>query len=78
LGADGRPSHHLLDPFTGAPAFTGIVQVTALAPGGVAAEALSKAALLSGPGRAASWLRYGGLVAHEDGSIEVVEPPPAF
>ncbi len=27
LGADGRPAHHLLDPATGRPAFTGVVQV---------------------------------------------------
>jgi thiamine biosynthesis lipoprotein len=30
----GQPAHHLLDPSTGAPAFTGIVQVTALAASG--------------------------------------------
>ena len=29
---DGRPAHHLLDPATGRPAFTGVVQATALAP----------------------------------------------
>ena len=34
LGADGRPAHHLLDPATGRPAFTGVVQATALAPSG--------------------------------------------
>src|SRR5207248_532313 len=28
----GRPAHHLLDPSTGRPAFTGVVQATALAP----------------------------------------------
>jgi hypothetical protein len=28
LDADGRPAHHLLDPSTGSPAFTGIVQET--------------------------------------------------
>jgi thiamine biosynthesis lipoprotein len=32
LDGSGRPAHHLLDPATGAPAFTGIVQATALAP----------------------------------------------
>ncbi|MGB0094489.1 MAG: FAD:protein FMN transferase, partial [Solirubrobacteraceae bacterium] len=35
---DGRPAHHLLDPRTGAPAFTGVVQVTALAPTAAEAE----------------------------------------
>src|SRR3954462_15403746 len=28
---DGRPAHHLIDPRSGRPAFTGIVQATALA-----------------------------------------------
>jgi thiamine biosynthesis lipoprotein len=32
LDAAGRVSHHLLDPVTGTPAFTGVVQATALAP----------------------------------------------
>ncbi len=32
LGPDGSPAHHLLDPGTGKPAFTGVVQVTAIAP----------------------------------------------
>src|SRR3984885_6920158 len=32
LDRDGRPAHHLLNPESGLPAFTGIVQVTALAP----------------------------------------------
>ena len=50
---DGRPAHHLLDPATGEPAFTGVVQVTALAPTATEAEILSKAAVLSGPERAA-------------------------
>ena len=47
---DGRPAHHLLDPATGEPAFTGVVQATALAPTAAEAEILSKAAMLSGPG----------------------------
>ena len=49
LGPDGRPAHHLLDPATGAPAFTGVVQATALAPTAVEAEWRAKAAVLSGP-----------------------------
>lgn len=76
LDAGGRPAHHLLDPATGRPAFTGVVQVTALADTGVEAEALSKAALLSGAARAASWLAHGGLVVYDDATFEVIEPPP--
>lgn len=47
--AHPAPAHHLLDPSTGRPAFTGIVQATALAPSALAAEIKAKAALLSGP-----------------------------
>ncbi len=74
LGADGRPVHHLLDPATGLPAFTGVVQVTALAPTGVEAEMRSKAALLSGPSAAADWLLDGGVVVLDDGTLQVFEP----
>ena len=74
LGADGRPAHHLLDPATGLPAFTGVVQVTALAPTGVEAEMRSKAALLSGPSAAADWLDDGGVVVLDDGTLQVIEP----
>jgi FAD:protein FMN transferase len=74
LDASGAPAHHLLDPGTGRPAFTGIVQVTALAPSALVAETLAKAALLSGPASAREWLVHGGVVVFEDGAHEVVEP----
>jgi thiamine biosynthesis lipoprotein len=70
-----KPAHHLLDPATGLPAYTGIVQSTALAPTALEAEALAKAALLSGPRDAMGWLRYGGLIVLDDGSHVVVEHP---
>jgi thiamine biosynthesis lipoprotein len=76
LGADGRPAHHLLDPATGRPAFTGIVQATALAPSALEAEVRAKAALLSGPLRAAGWLAGGGVLVFDDGSHTVIQPPP--
>ena len=69
---DGRVGHHLLDPGSGRPAFTGIVQVTALAPTGAEAEARSKAALLSGPQAAPGWLPHGGVIVLDDGSHRVV------
>jgi thiamine biosynthesis lipoprotein len=72
LDADGRPAHHLLDPRSGRPAFTGLVQATALAPTAAEAETLAKAAVLSGPDAAADWLPHGGLFVGEDGSYEVV------
>ena len=74
IRSDGELGHHLLDPSTGRPAFTGLVQVTALAPTGLEAEALAKAALLSGPEHAADWLRHGGVVVRDDGGYEVLAP----
>jgi thiamine biosynthesis lipoprotein len=71
-GPDGAPAHHLLDPHTGRPAFTGIVQVSALAPTATEAETLSKAALLSGPGAAKRWLRHGGVIVLDDGRVQVL------
>jgi thiamine biosynthesis lipoprotein len=73
----GAPAHHLLDPATGRPAFTGIVQATALAPTAVIAEVRAKAALLSGPRRARAWLPDGGVIVLDGGRHHVIEPPPA-
>lgn len=68
---DGRFAHHLLDPATGDPAWTGLVGATALAPTALEAETLAKQALLSGPEGAGAVLgAHGGLVFGEDGSIE--------
>ena len=73
--ADGRFAHHLLDPATGEPAWTGLVGATALGSTAVEAETLAKAALLSGPDRARDVLAdNGGLVVHEDGEIELLGP----
>ncbi|MDX6661656.1 MAG: FAD:protein transferase [Solirubrobacteraceae bacterium] len=74
IGPDGSPAHHLLDPATGRPAFTGVVQATALAPTALEAEVAAKAAVLSGPGGAARWLRHGGVVVLEDGSHQIHQP----
>jgi thiamine biosynthesis lipoprotein len=72
---DGRFSHHLLDPATGRPAWTGLLQVTALAPSALEAETLAKMALLGGPSRARLLLsrRHGGVLVHDDGAVEPVE-----
>jgi thiamine biosynthesis lipoprotein len=67
IGADGRPGHHLLDPCTGAPVFSGVVQASALAPTAAQAEVLAKAAVLSGPARAPEWLCHGGAIVFDDG-----------
>jgi thiamine biosynthesis lipoprotein len=76
LDRDGGPAHHLLDPSTGRPAFTGVVQVTALAPSALMAEIQAKAAILSGPDAAPAWLAHGGVIVFDDGSHQVVQPPP--
>ncbi len=76
LRADGSPAHHLLDPGSGEPAFTGIVQVTALSATAQLAEVLAKTALLSGPAGAAAQLPYGGVLVFDDGSYEVVTGAP--
>lgn len=66
LTARGRPAHHLLDPATGRPAFTGIVQATALAPTALEAEVRAKAAVLAGPAHAPAWLPDGGVLVYDD------------
>jgi len=70
----GRPAHHVLDPATGQPAYTGVVQVTALAPTALEGEALAKAALLSGPEGAEAWLPHGGVIVFDDLTHAVIEP----
>jgi len=70
LGPAGRPAHHLLDPATGRPAFTGVVQATALAPTALEAEVRAKAAVLAGPDRATAWLPHGGVVVYDDGRCD--------
>ena len=71
----GRYSHHLLDPATGEPAWTGLIGATALGDTAVEAETLAKAALLSGPDGGREVLaERGGLMVHDDGRIETVGP----
>jgi thiamine biosynthesis lipoprotein len=72
VGADGRAAHHILDPASGKPAFTGIVQATALAPSALLAEVYTKAALLAGPEHAGKWLPHGGVVVHDDGEVHPI------
>jgi FAD:protein FMN transferase len=65
-------AHHLLDPGTEEPAFTGIVQTTALAPTGLEAEVRAKSALLAGPRSAALHLPHGGALVLEGGRVVTV------
>jgi FAD:protein FMN transferase len=72
---DGSFAHHLLDPSTGQPAWTGLVGVTALGADALEAETLSKAALLSGPDKGRELLvERGGMIVDESGGVELVGP----
>jgi FAD:protein FMN transferase len=73
---DGSFAHHVIDPATGRPAWTGLVAVTAVAGSALEAEVLAKSALLSGPLGARRLLRRrGGVLQHDDGRIEIVPGP---
>ena len=72
---DGSFGHHLLDPSTGTPAWTGLIGATAIADSALEAETLSKMALLLGPAGAREVLaERGGLVIHDDGGVEAIGP----
>lgn len=71
----GRPAHHLLDPGTNRPAWTGVLTATAKAPTAALAEALAKAAVLGGPSRGRGILAaHGGVLIEYDGRVHVMAP----
>ncbi len=71
----GRYLHHLLDPASGEPAWTGLIGATALGDTALEAETLSKLALLSGPeGGREALAAHGGLLVHDSGRVEAVGP----
>ena len=71
--ADGTYAHHLIDPSTGEPAWTGLIAATAVAGSALEAETLSKTALLRGPAGAREVLgTHGGVLVHDNGEVEVV------
>ena len=72
LDAEARPAHHLLDPSTLRPAYTGVVQATALAPTALEAELRAKCAVLRGPEAAPSCLPDGGLLVLDDGTHHLI------
>lgn len=77
---DGRVAHHLIDPRTGAPARTDVVQATVLARTAREAEALAKTAVILGSDAALDTLDRPGV----DGSIlltdrdELLLTPPTL
>jgi thiamine biosynthesis lipoprotein len=63
-------AHHLIDPARGTPAWTGVIQATALAPTALEAETLAKTALLRGPRAGRELLtRLGGALILDDGRL---------
>jgi thiamine biosynthesis lipoprotein len=74
--AHGGFAHHLLDPSSGRPAWTGLLAATAVSPGGaLEAETLSKMALLLGLEGAREVLAdHGGVIVDDSGRAEVVGP----
>jgi thiamine biosynthesis lipoprotein len=72
LDAHARPANHLLDPSTLRPAFTGMVQATALAPTAFEAELRAKCAVLRGPESAPACLPDGGLLVLDDGTHHLI------
>lgn len=74
---EGGYAHHLIDPARGVPAWTGVIQATALAPTALEAETLAKSALLLGPRHGRELLgRLGGLLIADDGEITVAGDLP--
>jgi FAD:protein FMN transferase len=72
----GDPAHHLLDPSTQRPAWTGLLAATAVGRTALEAEVLAKTAYLRGPSGARRTLAaLGGVLIHEDGAVE---PIPAL
>jgi thiamine biosynthesis lipoprotein len=73
--ADGSFGHHLLDPSSGAPVWSGLVGATAVGASALEAETLSKMALLLGPtGARAVLAEHGGVIVHDDGDVEPIGP----
>ena len=63
-------AHHLIDPAGRKPAWTGVIQATALAPTALEAETLAKTALLLGPDHGHALLaRHGGALILDDGEL---------
>jgi thiamine biosynthesis lipoprotein len=70
---DSGFAHHLLDPSTGEPAWTGVIQATSLGATALEAETLAKMAFLSGPDDAREILSpHGGLIVLDDGTVELI------
>ena len=75
------PQHHIIDPGTSRPAWSGLATVTALADRAAWAEMLAKSAFVAGPVGGAELLRVHhvtGLFVHDDGQVEELGGLDAF
>lgn len=78
---DGATHHHLIDPGTGRPAWSGLAAVTVLAASAAWAEVLAKAAFVAGREDGIELLaarRATGLFVRDDGEIEPLPGLDAF
>ncbi|WP_320670761.1 FAD:protein FMN transferase [Patulibacter defluvii] len=66
---DGRPAHHLIDPAREAPAWTGLLTVTAVAASGEEAELIAGSTLLRGPAAIGRLALSGGVAIDEHGTV---------
>jgi len=70
---EGEAQHHLVDPRSGRPAWSGLSTVTVLASDAATAEVLAKAAFVAGPAAGAALLsdhQVTGLFVHDDGRVD--------
>jgi thiamine biosynthesis lipoprotein len=78
----GPDAHHLIDPRTGRPAATDVVQATVLASGAAAAEAFAKSAVILGSAAGLDFLDRAGvagaIVLLEDGRVLALPRTSAF
>ena len=73
VAPDGTPRHHILDPSTGEPAWTGIVAATALAPTVLEAETLAKRRSSAAPTKPAASSRCAEASSSTaDGAVEPI------
>jgi thiamine biosynthesis lipoprotein len=78
-GKAGHREHHVIDPRTGSPSWSGLAAVTVVTRLGWEAEVLAKAAFVTGPAEAGplllSW-SASALFVHDDGRVTVTEGWP--
>lgn len=70
---NGTPRHHIINPFTGLPAETDLLRVTAVAPTVLEAEAVAKTAFILGRQKGLEWIEsrpaFACVMILEDGEL---------